>query len=71
MLGSRAWNLVQLSPVFSCSPDASSSAFSIAAALHAKATVATIPVDRMRAYLIGSRRRLPAQDQRLNLGMAL
>ena len=41
---------------------ASSYAFSTAAALHAKATLATSPLDRMRAYLIGGLHRLEFQE---------
>jgi hypothetical protein len=34
------------------------------AALHAKATAATSPIDKMRAYLIGSLRRLESEGAR-------
>src|SRR5262249_38857752 len=54
----RAWDVDvppgALSAALEALTPASSSAFSIAAALHAKATLATSPINRVRAYLIGS-----------------
>src|SRR5215831_1868437 len=64
----RAWDVDVPPGTFNAALEAltiaCSSAFSIAAALHAKATAATSPIDKMRAYLIGSLRRLESDGAR-------